>query len=231
MAAVVAAGFRGEITQLTSTAEPLPDALWTEIRSQSAERLLQAVVQGTAADDGNLVSLYVWARPTLTPEQITTVLAGLVPPANQVSTWTYEQMRGVHARMNEAGLAVDSIHADARLGGEARRADDHERRPVGLAARKSSSRTARRWVGRSSRCAERLAPRAGRWRVHAVDLPVGAQFSQRPDVSRPDHEDLRGGSADSRLHRERLDVCGAWRDARGQPTHAAPHRALVRVFQ
>ena len=57
------------------------------------------------------MSLYVWARPVLTPEQITTVLAGLEPPANQVSTWTYEQMRGVHARMNEAGLPVDSIHA------------------------------------------------------------------------------------------------------------------------
>ena len=103
--------FVREITQLTSAAEPLSDALWTEIRSQSAERLLQAIAAGTGADYGNLVSLYVWARPVLTPEQITTVLAGLVPPANQVSAWTYEQMRGVHGRMNEAGLPVDSIHA------------------------------------------------------------------------------------------------------------------------
>ena len=39
--------FVREITQLTSTAEPLSDALWTEIRSQSAERLLQAVAAGT----------------------------------------------------------------------------------------------------------------------------------------------------------------------------------------
>ena len=32
--------------------EPLADALWTEIRSQSAERLLQAVAAGTRADYG-----------------------------------------------------------------------------------------------------------------------------------------------------------------------------------
>ncbi len=35
--------FVREIEQLTSAAEPVSDALWTEIRSQSAERLLQAV--------------------------------------------------------------------------------------------------------------------------------------------------------------------------------------------
>ena len=68
--------FVREITQLTSAAESLSDALWTEIRSQSAERLLQVLTAGTAADYGDLVSLYLWARPQLTPEQVTTVAGG-----------------------------------------------------------------------------------------------------------------------------------------------------------
>ena len=49
-------------------------------------------------------------RPNLSPEQTTTVLAGLVPQATQVSAWTIEKLLAVHARMNEAGLPVDSLH-------------------------------------------------------------------------------------------------------------------------
>ena len=57
------------------------------------------------------MSLYLWARPVLTPEQIATVLAGLVPPANQVGAWTYEQMRGVQDRMRQAQLPLDTQYA------------------------------------------------------------------------------------------------------------------------
>ncbi len=103
--------FVREIEQLTSAAEPVSDALWTEIRSQSAERLLQAVQGGGQADYGDLVNLYLWARPNLTPEQATTVLAGLSPQTNQASGWTFEKMRGVHAKMNQALLPKDTIHA------------------------------------------------------------------------------------------------------------------------
>ena len=85
--------FVREITALTSGTEPLAETLWTEIRSQSAERLLSAVTAGTAADYGDLVSLYLWGRPQLTPEQAATVLAGLRPQTNQVSAWTFEQMQ------------------------------------------------------------------------------------------------------------------------------------------
>ena len=104
------ADFVREITQLTSGSEPLADELWAEIRSQAAERLLQAVAAGTPADYGDLVSLYLWGRPQLSPEQTTTALAGLVPQATQVSAWTIEKLLAVHARMNEAGLPVDALH-------------------------------------------------------------------------------------------------------------------------
>ncbi len=57
------------------------------------------------------MSLYLWARPNLTPEQAATVLAGLSPQANQVSSWTYEKMLSVQARMNQAGMPIDSNHA------------------------------------------------------------------------------------------------------------------------
>ena len=103
--------FVREITALTSGTEPLAETLWTEIRSQSAERLLSAVTAGTAADYGDLVSLYLWGRPQLTPEQAATVLAGLRPQTNQVSAWTYEKMRSVLVQMDVAGLPVDTIHA------------------------------------------------------------------------------------------------------------------------
>ena len=100
--------FVREITALTSGTEPLAETLWTEIRSQSAERLLPAVTAGTAADYGDLVSLYLWGRPQLTPEQAATVLAGLRPQTDQVSAWTYEKMRSVLVQMDVAGLPVDT---------------------------------------------------------------------------------------------------------------------------
>ncbi|MHB9081935.1 MAG: PA14 domain-containing protein [Pirellulaceae bacterium] len=103
--------FVREITQLTSGTEPLAESLWTEIRSQSAERLLQVVTAGTPADYGDLVSLYLWARPNLSAEQTATVLAGLSPQANQVSAWSYDQMRSVQTRMDMAQLPLDSIYA------------------------------------------------------------------------------------------------------------------------
>ncbi|MHB9081957.1 MAG: PA14 domain-containing protein, partial [Pirellulaceae bacterium] len=65
----------------------------------------------TPADYGDLVSLYLWGRPNLSAEQTATVLAGLSPQANQVSAWSYEQMRGVLFRMDQAGLPADVIHA------------------------------------------------------------------------------------------------------------------------
>jgi hypothetical protein len=41
------ADFVRVMTELTSGAEPLSDALWTEIRGQAAERLLPVVAAGT----------------------------------------------------------------------------------------------------------------------------------------------------------------------------------------
>lgn len=102
--------FVQEITRLTSAAEPLPDALWSEIRSQSAQRLVQAVAPGASADYGDLVSLYLWARPVLTAEQVSSVLAGLRSPANQLAAWTFEQMRGIQDRMLQAGMPLDAVY-------------------------------------------------------------------------------------------------------------------------
>ena len=98
------------ITELTAGQEPLADALWDEIRGQSSERLLQAVSAGTAADYGDLVSLFLWARPVLTADQVTTVLAGMQPPANQLAAWTFEHMRTVQDRMLQAGMPINSVH-------------------------------------------------------------------------------------------------------------------------
>lgn len=102
--------FVGEIERLTAGTAPLSDALWTEIRSQSAERLLQAVAAGAAADYGQLVSLYLWARPTLTPAQVTTVLASLTPQTNAVSGWSLDKLQSVHARMTSAALPDATVH-------------------------------------------------------------------------------------------------------------------------
>jgi hypothetical protein len=98
------ADFVRVMTELTSGEEPLSDALWTEIRGQAAERLLPVVAAGTAADYGDLVSLFLWARPVLTADQVTTVLAGLQPPANQLAGWTWDKLRAVHARLTDAEL-------------------------------------------------------------------------------------------------------------------------------
>lgn len=105
------ADFVREIEQLTTAAEPVSDELWTEIGAQSAERLLAVVAGGVQADYNLLVSLYLWARPDLTPEQNTTVLAGLTPQANQASGWTFEQLRAVQTRMRQAQLPLSSIYA------------------------------------------------------------------------------------------------------------------------
>ena len=104
------AEFVREIEQLTTAAEPVSDELWTEIRAQSAERLLGAVAGGVSAEYSDLVSLYLWARPHLTPEQNATVLAGLTPQANQVSSWTFNKLRSVHARMSSAEIPASSLH-------------------------------------------------------------------------------------------------------------------------
>jgi len=96
--------FVREIEAVTTATPPPTETIWTEIRSQSAARLLQIVRGATAADYGNLVSLYLWAKPTLTAEENTTVLAALTPAANATSSWAFAKLQTVHARMIEAQM-------------------------------------------------------------------------------------------------------------------------------
>ncbi len=103
--------FVNTIDELVTGTEPVSDELWTEIRSQSAERLLGAIEDGTPADYDNLVNLYLWGRADLSAEQLEAALAGLTPRAQDVSPWAYEKMRSVQDRMNQAGMPIDSNHA------------------------------------------------------------------------------------------------------------------------
>lgn len=105
------AEFVGEIDRLTSGDQPLSEQVWNEIRSQSAERLVEAVGTGVQADYHDLVSLYLWGNQNLTARQRETVLAGLSSPGAQVSAWTFDKMRSAHQRMNQAAMPKDSIHA------------------------------------------------------------------------------------------------------------------------
>jgi len=98
------AEFVSQIDRLTSGTDPVSEQLWTEIRSQSAERLLSAIGAGTQADYRDLVSLYMWGSPNLTVQQRDTVLASLKPPADQVSAWTFDKMRSAHERMERGSM-------------------------------------------------------------------------------------------------------------------------------
>ena len=64
--------FVREIERLTTAPEPLSDEVWGAIRSQSAERLMAAVQAGMAENYGELVSLYLWAQPVLSLEELAT---------------------------------------------------------------------------------------------------------------------------------------------------------------
>ncbi len=99
-----------EIERITSASESVSNDTWTQIRSQSAERLVAAIENNTAASYDDLVSLYLWGRPNLTAAQRATVQAGLTPKANQVSPWSFDKLQTVHARMNRALMPVDKIH-------------------------------------------------------------------------------------------------------------------------
>jgi len=92
------------IEQVTAATPPPTDALWKEIRTQSAERLLAIVADGTAADYSDLVSLYLWSKPNLTAEENTTVLAALTPDANATSAWPFAKLQTVHARMSATAM-------------------------------------------------------------------------------------------------------------------------------
>ena len=97
--------------RLTTATEPPSEEVWAAIREQSAERLLQAISTGTAADYGHLVSLYLWARAVLSPEQVQTAQAALVPTTNQVASWSVEQLRSVQPRMTQAALPAATVQA------------------------------------------------------------------------------------------------------------------------
>jgi len=62
-----------EIERITSASQPVSNDTWAEIRSQSAERLVGAIQDNTAASYDDLVSLYPWSRPNLNAAQLATV--------------------------------------------------------------------------------------------------------------------------------------------------------------
>ena len=203
------ADFVRVMTELTSGEEPLSDALWTEIRSQAAERLLPVVAAGTAADYGDLVSLFLWARPVLTADQVTTVLAGLQPPANQLAGWTFERMRTVQDRMLEAGMPIAAVHDVTctwlgqrnvrtlenvdQLGWLFSQLELVDRQEIGP---QEFSVT---WTG---------LVRAGRRYVYVFPLPAGLELCTWGHVPRAAHVDLGRRSTDPRLHHRRLDLSG-----------------------
>jgi hypothetical protein len=98
------------IRALTDGNEGVAESLWQEIRTQSTERLLQVVAQNTAADYGDLVNLYLWARPNLSPEQTASALAALQPTSAQTGTWSFEKLQDVESRMGQAGIEVDALY-------------------------------------------------------------------------------------------------------------------------
>ena len=103
--------FVQEMERITTAPEEPSEEVWAAIRAQSAERLLQAISTGTAADYGHLVSLYLWARAVLSPEEVQTAQAALVPTTNQVGSWSVEQLRSVQQRMTQAQLPVATVQA------------------------------------------------------------------------------------------------------------------------
>jgi hypothetical protein len=104
------AEFVQTIRSLTDGNEGVAESLWQEIRAQSTERLLQVVAQKTAADYGDLVNLYLWARPNLSPEQTASALAALQPTSAQTGTWSFEKLQDVESRMGQAGIEVDALY-------------------------------------------------------------------------------------------------------------------------
>ena len=103
--------FVQEMDRLTTAAQEPSAEVWAAIRGQSAERLLQAIQGGTVADYGHLVSLYLWARPVLSPQQVQTAQAALVPTNSQVGSWSLEQLRSAHVRMTQAELPLATVQA------------------------------------------------------------------------------------------------------------------------
>ena len=83
------AEFVQTIRGLTDGNEGVAESLWQEIRTQSTDRLLQVVAQKTVADYGDLVNLYLWARPNLSPEQTASALAALQPSSAQTGAWPW----------------------------------------------------------------------------------------------------------------------------------------------
>ena len=105
------AEFVQTIRSLTDGNEGVAESLWQEIRTQSTERLLQVVAQNTAADYGDLVNLYLWARPNLSSEQTASALAALQPSSAQTGAWPFEKLQDVESRMGQAGIEVDALYS------------------------------------------------------------------------------------------------------------------------
>lgn len=105
------AEFVQTIRTLTDGNEGVAETLWQEIRTQSTDRLLQVVAQKTAADYGDLVNLYLWARPNLSPEQTASALAALQPTSAQTGAWPFEKLQDVESRMGQAGIEVDALYS------------------------------------------------------------------------------------------------------------------------
>jgi hypothetical protein len=102
--------FVQEMQRLTSgDPAPTPEQ-WTEIRAQSAERLLAAIEGDVAADLGDMVSLYLWARPALSAAEQETVRGALRGASDQARHWTFAKLREVQVRMDESGLREDDVH-------------------------------------------------------------------------------------------------------------------------
>lgn len=95
---------------LTAGDEPVSDELLSEIRSQSAERLLSAVENDTPANYEDLVSLYKWGRHALSADQAKAVQASLNPTSDQVGSWTFDKMLDVQMKINHVGLPISSNH-------------------------------------------------------------------------------------------------------------------------
>jgi len=213
------------VTDLTSGQEPLAETLWDEIRSQSVERLLQAVSADTPADYANLVSLFLWARPVLSADQVTTVVAGLEPPANQLRGWTFEKLRSTHTRMTSAQMPDATVHALALTwlaGRDVRTLDDPEQLGWLLGQVQAAVRTASaphdvsvEWNGTLQ------APTDGQYVLSIapldLDLADGAEFRRQA---------TRVWVAD----RQVLDSSAAGRPHRAEAVRlAAAHKTPLRV--
>ena len=102
--------FVQEMQRLT-TGEPSPtQEEWNAIRAQSAERLLAAIDGDVAADLGDLVSLYLWARPVLSAAEQETARSALRGARDQARQWSFAKLREVQVRMDQAGLTEEDVH-------------------------------------------------------------------------------------------------------------------------